>query len=75
MSIRTGIGGWVYPDWRKGNFYPDGLPQKNELQWASRHVGAIEINSTYRSEASRVFRRLLFVRRSYDERYEEQVFA
>ena len=26
-------------------------------------------------EASRVFRRLLFVRRSYDERYEEQVFA
>ena len=26
-------------------------------------------------EASRVFRRLLFVRRSYDERYKEQVFA
>src|SRR5690242_10132398 len=49
MSIRTGIGGWVYPDWRKGNFYADGLPQKNVLQWASRHVGAIEINSTYRS--------------------------
>jgi uncharacterized protein YecE (DUF72 family) len=49
MSIRTGIGGWVYQDWRKGIFYPDGLPQKNELQWASRHVGAIEINSTYRS--------------------------
>lgn len=27
------------------------------------------------SEASRVFRRLLSVRRSYDERYKEQVFA
>jgi hypothetical protein len=26
-------------------------------------------------EASRVFRRLLFVRRSCDERYKEQVFA
>ena len=29
----------------------------------------------FRCEASRVFRRLLFVRRSYDERYKEQVFA
>jgi hypothetical protein len=27
------------------------------------------------TEASRVFRRLLFVRRSYDERYKEEVFA
>src|SRR5438105_3048928 len=47
--IRTGIGGWVYPDWRKGNFYPDGLPQKRELEWASRQLGAIEINGTYHS--------------------------
>jgi uncharacterized protein YecE (DUF72 family) len=49
MAIRTGIGGWVYPDWRKGNFYPEGLPQKRELEWASRQLGAIEINATYRS--------------------------
>jgi len=49
MAIRTGIGGWVYPDWRKGNFYPAGLPQKGELEWASRQLGAIEINATYRS--------------------------
>lgn len=48
MTIRTGIGGWVYPDWRKGAFYPEGLPQKRELEWASRRLGAIEINSTYR---------------------------
>ena len=27
------------------------------------------------TEASRVFRRLQFVRRSYDERYKEQIFA
>ena len=47
--IRTGIGGWVYPDWRKGNFYPQGLAQKRELEWASRQLGAIEINGTYHS--------------------------
>jgi uncharacterized protein YecE (DUF72 family) len=47
--IRTGIGGWVYPDWRKGNFYPEGLVQKRELEWASRQLGVIEINGTYHS--------------------------
>ena len=49
MAIRTGIGGWVYPPWRKGTFYPDGLPQKRELEWASHQLGAIEINATYHS--------------------------
>jgi uncharacterized protein YecE (DUF72 family) len=47
--IRTGIGGWVYPDWRKGNFYPEGVTQKRELEYASRQLGAIEINGTYHS--------------------------
>jgi len=47
--IRTGIGGWVYPEWRKGVFYPAGLVQKRELEWASRQLGAIEINGTYHS--------------------------
>ena len=47
--IRTGIGGWVYPEWRKGNFYPEGLPQKRELEYASRQLGTIEINGTYHS--------------------------
>ena len=49
MTIRTGIGGWTYPDWRKGAFYPEGLVQKRELEWASRRLGAIEINGTYHS--------------------------
>src|SRR3569623_29119 len=49
MTIRTGIGGWTYPDWRKGAFYPEGLAQKRELEWASRQLGAIEINGTYHS--------------------------
>src|SRR5690606_11413977 len=46
-AIRTGIGGWVYPEWRGGAFYLPGLAQKRELEWASRQLGAIEINATY----------------------------
>ena len=45
--IRTGIGGWTYPEWRGGAFYPGGLVQKRELEWASRQLGTIEINATY----------------------------
>src|SRR5690606_34240136 len=45
--IRTGMAGWVFPDWRNGQFYPQGLKQKDELGWASRQVTAIEINSTF----------------------------
>ena len=44
--IRTGIGGWTYPPWR-GVFYPDRLPQSRELEYASRQLGAIEINATF----------------------------
>jgi uncharacterized protein YecE (DUF72 family) len=46
MSIFIGIGGWVYPDWRD-NFYPKGLPQKRELEYAGTHLTAIEVNGTY----------------------------
>lgn len=45
--IRTGIGGWSYPGWRGGAFYPKGLPQRQELEYASRQVGVIEINATF----------------------------
>ncbi len=44
--IRIGIGGWTFPPWR-GTFYPDGLPQSKELEYASRQFGAIEINATF----------------------------
>lgn len=43
---RIGIGGWTYPPWR-GTFYPAGLPQRRELEYASRRFGAIEINATF----------------------------
>jgi uncharacterized protein YecE (DUF72 family) len=46
-TIRTGMAGWVFPDWRGGKFYPEGLKQKDELSWASRNITAIEINSTF----------------------------
>lgn len=45
-KIYIGIGGWVYEPWR-GRFYPDGLAQKRELEYASRQVTSIEINGTY----------------------------
>src|SRR5690606_35540923 len=44
--IRVGIGGWTYVPWRK-NFYPDGLVQRRELEYASRQLSAIEINGIY----------------------------
>ncbi len=45
-EIRIGIGGWTFEPWR-GVFYPDDLPQKRELEYASRKLTAIEINGTY----------------------------
>ncbi len=49
-AIRVGIGGWTYESWR-GTFYPEKLPQKQELEFASRRLTSIEINGTfYRSQ-------------------------
>ena len=45
-TIRVGIGGWVFEPWR-GCFYPDGLPQKRELEFAGGKLRSIEINGTY----------------------------
>lgn len=45
-SIRIGISGWRYKPWR-GDFYPEGLKQKNELWFASRAVSSIEINGSF----------------------------
>lgn len=44
--IRAGTGGWTYAPWRN-NFYPAGLAQRRELEYASRHLTAIEVNGTY----------------------------
>jgi len=47
-KIHIGIGGWTFDAWR-GVFYPDGLPRKRELEFASRKLSSIEINGTYYS--------------------------
>jgi uncharacterized protein YecE (DUF72 family) len=45
-GIRIGVGGWTYEPWR-GPFYPKGLAQKRELEFASRALTSIEINGTF----------------------------
>ena len=47
-GIRVGVGGWTFAPWRS-NFYPEGLVQRRELEYASRRLSAIEINGTYYS--------------------------
>ncbi|MGP9811697.1 DUF72 domain-containing protein [Rhodopseudomonas sp. NSM] len=56
-SIRIGIGGWTYEPWR-GVFYPDKLPQRQELEYAASRLTSIEINGTfYGSQKPESFRR------------------
>jgi uncharacterized protein YecE (DUF72 family) len=45
-GIRVGVGGWTYAPWRD-NFYPKGLVQRRELEFASRQLSAIEVNGTF----------------------------
>jgi len=47
-EVRIGISGWTYAPWR-GVFYPKGLVQKRELEYASRQMNSIEINGTFYS--------------------------
>jgi uncharacterized protein YecE (DUF72 family) len=46
--FRIGISGWMYDPWKK-HFYPDKLPAKKELYFASRELNSIEINGTFYS--------------------------
>jgi uncharacterized protein YecE (DUF72 family) len=46
--IRVGISGWRYEPWR-GEFYPEGLPQRLELRYASTIFRIIEINGSFYS--------------------------
>lgn len=67
--VRIGISGWRYAPWR-GVFYPDGLAQRRELEYASHCFHSIEINGTFyslqRPESFRLWR---------DETPREFVFA
>lgn len=67
--VRIGISGWRYAPWR-GVFYPPGLAQRRELEYAAHCFHSIEINGTFyslqRPESFRLWR---------DETPEEFVFA
>ncbi|MBV9619086.1 MAG: DUF72 domain-containing protein [Verrucomicrobia bacterium] len=47
-QIRIGISGWRYTGWR-GRFYPKGLPQNRELEFAARTFNSIEVNGSFYS--------------------------
>ncbi len=47
-TVRIGISGWRYGPWR-GDFYPAGLSQARELEFASRCFPTIEINGSFYS--------------------------
>jgi uncharacterized protein YecE (DUF72 family) len=56
-KIRIGVGGWNFEPWR-GVFYPKGLPQAKELEYASSRLTSIEINATfYGSQKPESFRK------------------
>jgi len=45
---RVGISGYVYRGWR-GKFYPDDVPARRWLEYASRIFNSIELNGTFYS--------------------------
>lgn len=47
-ECRVGISGWRYAGWR-GDFYPTGLPQRRELEYAAQRLTSIEVNGSFYS--------------------------
>ena len=68
-NIRIGISGWRYPGWR-GDFYPPGLVQRRELEYASTHLTSIELNGSFYS-----FQRPESFRRWYEETPRDFIFS
>lgn len=48
MTTYIGVSGWNYDSW-EGGFYPDDLPKKDQLAYASRQFESIEINGSFYS--------------------------
>lgn len=47
-NVHIGVSGWRYKGWR-GSFYPHGLAQRRELEYASRQFDTIELNGSFYS--------------------------
>jgi uncharacterized protein YecE (DUF72 family) len=45
--LRIGTSGYVYPHWRKGTFYPTGLPARQELAYYGSRFGTVELNNPF----------------------------
>jgi uncharacterized protein YecE (DUF72 family) len=68
-TCRVGISGWRYAGWR-GDFYPKGLPQRRELEYAASKMTSIEINGSFYS-----LQRPSSYQRWHDETPDDFVFA
>jgi uncharacterized protein YecE (DUF72 family) len=68
-QFRVGISGWRYPPWRKV-YYPEGLPQRAELEYASNRLNSIELNGSFYA-----LQRPSSYQRWYDETPEGFVFS
>lgn len=54
-TFRVGCSGWQYRHW-KGDFYPADLPQREWLDYYTRHFDTVEVNNSfYRLPAEGVF--------------------
>lgn len=67
--VRIGISGWRYAPWR-GVFYPQGLQQRRELEYAAGCFPSVEINGTFYS-----LQRPESFRQWHDETPDDFVFA
>jgi uncharacterized protein YecE (DUF72 family) len=47
-SAYVGVSGWRYPRWR-GDFYPEGLVQRRELEYVASRMTSAEINGSFYS--------------------------
>ncbi len=45
-ALRIGVSGWTYAPWRR-HFYPEGLPQRQELAFLAGQFDTVEINGTF----------------------------
>ena len=57
-DVWIGTSGYVYRHWRKGVFYPNGLPAREELGYYAAHFRTVELNNPfYRLPTVEMFRR------------------
>jgi uncharacterized protein YecE (DUF72 family) len=52
-EVWIGTSGYVYPHWRAGVFYPEGLPARQELAWYADRFRTVELNNPFYRPPSR----------------------